>query len=125
MPNLLRCACEFVDDKPRSLCKYHAQREADNDRLRGQVSRLVALIRSIHGHCNDDRIDAALAVAAVQPSAESCEADVLLTALGLDAERFRTECGFINVPKVLAALKHPDYYRGLYLRTADNGDPAR
>lgn len=97
-----------------------------------EIDRLRGLLREARGEMVDwlienrpdlvARIDAALAGAADQPSAESCEADVLLTALGLDAERFRTECGFINVPKVLAALKHPDYYRGLYLRTADNGN---
>lgn len=62
------------------------------------------------------------------------EADKLLAALGLNPERFRTEAGFLNVPKVVAALRNPRDYKGLYLpegfaprplATADNGQAAK
>lgn len=38
------------------------------------------------------------------------DADRLLRHLKLDPERYRTEAGFLNVPKIAAALAHPDQY---------------
>ncbi len=43
------------------------------------------------------------------------EEDLILAALRLDPERYRTECGYLNVPKITAAIKNPD----VYPRTAD------
>ena len=41
---------------------------------------------------------------------EGEDADELLRLLNLDPDLYRTECGFINLPKVKAALKYPDDY---------------
>jgi hypothetical protein len=41
---------------------------------------------------------------------ERDEADELLRAIGLDPERYRTEGGALNLPKIRAAIKHPDEY---------------
>ena len=41
---------------------------------------------------------------------ECRDADELLKLLRLDPERYRTEGGYINVPKVKAALANPDDY---------------
>ena len=38
------------------------------------------------------------------------DTDDLLRRLNLDPERYRTECGHLNVPKIIAAIKHPDEY---------------
>ena len=38
------------------------------------------------------------------------DADNLLRRLNLDPERYRTECGYLNVPKIISAIKHPDEY---------------
>jgi hypothetical protein len=46
----------------------------------------------------------------VSASVTPDEADDLLRLIGLDPERYRTECGFLNMPKVRAALKYPDQY---------------
>lgn len=43
------------------------------------------------------------------------EEDLILNALRLDPARYRTECGYLNVPKIIAAIKNPD----VYPRTAD------
>ena len=43
-------------------------------------------------------------------AAAAREEDLILTALRLDPERYRTECGYLNVPKIIAAIKHPDEY---------------
>lgn len=43
-------------------------------------------------------------------AAEVRDADELLRALRLDPERYRTEGGAINMPKVRAALANPDEY---------------
>ena len=41
---------------------------------------------------------------------ECRDADELLELLRLDPERYRTEGGYINIPKVRAALANPDDY---------------
>lgn len=41
---------------------------------------------------------------------ECRDADELLKLLRLDPERYRTEGGYINIPKVRAALANPDDY---------------
>ena len=41
---------------------------------------------------------------------ECRDADELLNLLRLDPERYRTEGGYINLPKVRAALANPDDY---------------
>jgi hypothetical protein len=43
-------------------------------------------------------------------SAAAREEDLILTALRLDPERYRTECGYLNVPKIIAAIRNPDQY---------------
>lgn len=42
----------------------------------------------------------------VQPN----EADKLLTALGLDPDTYRTDGGWLNIPKIMAAIKSPQDY---------------
>ena len=42
----------------------------------------------------------------VQPN----EADELLTALGLDPDTYRTDGGWLNIPKIMAAIKSPQDY---------------
>ena len=42
----------------------------------------------------------------VQPN----EADELLTALGLDPDTYRTDGGWLNIPKIIAAIKSPQDY---------------
>ena len=42
----------------------------------------------------------------VQPN----EADELLTALGLDPDNYRTDGGWLNIPKIMAAIKSPQDY---------------
>lgn len=49
-------------------------------------------------------------------AAQSREEDLILMALRLDPERYRTECGYLNVPKIIAAIKNPD----MYPRTSDS-----
>ena len=41
---------------------------------------------------------------------ECKDADELLRLLNLDPEIYRTEFGFINLPKIRAALRYPDQY---------------
>ena len=41
---------------------------------------------------------------------ECLDADELLRILRLDPKTYRTECGYINMPKVRAALANPDKY---------------
>lgn len=43
-------------------------------------------------------------------AAAAREEDLILIALRLDPERYRTECGFLNVPKIIAAIKNPSMY---------------
>lgn len=43
-------------------------------------------------------------------AAAAREEDLILLALRLDPERYRTECGFLNVPKIIAAIKNPSMY---------------
>lgn len=43
-------------------------------------------------------------------AAAAREEDLILAALRLDPERYRTECGYLNVPKIVAAIKNPDMY---------------
>lgn len=85
------------------------------DTLTGADERVIdqarLLIRSL-GH----------AVPSSAPSAppatdapEPCEADELLREIGLDPERFRSEGGWLNAGKVLAAIRNPVDYAGLYL----------
>ena len=48
---------------------------------------------------------------ACRRTAQECrDADELLRILRLDPKIYRTECGYINVPKVKAALANPDDY---------------
>ena len=48
-----------------------------------------------------------------------------LRGFGLDASRFYTDGGSLNVAKVKAALTRPDEYAGLYLSTPADGGDAR
>ncbi len=41
---------------------------------------------------------------------ECSDADLILRAIGLDPEIYRTEGGSLNVPKIKAAIAHPDDY---------------
>jgi hypothetical protein len=38
------------------------------------------------------------------------EADELLTALGIDPDTYRTDGGWLNIPKIMAAIKNPQDY---------------
>jgi hypothetical protein len=42
----------------------------------------------------------------VQPN----EADELLMALGIDPDTYRTDGGWLNIPKIMAAIKNPQDY---------------
>jgi len=41
---------------------------------------------------------------------ECSDSDELLKMIRLDPEIYRTECGYLNLPKIRAALAHPDDY---------------
>lgn len=41
---------------------------------------------------------------------ECIDADELLRTLRLDPAIYRTECGYLNLPKIKAAIAHPDDY---------------
>ena len=104
-----------------------ARLRAEIDRLRGVLKTIAAYrLDDFAGPCTmamqcvQDAKDA-LGGAADQPSAvrtSDDDADDLLRRLGLDPERYRTEGGWLNIPKIVAAIKHPDLYPRM---TADNG----
>ena len=49
------------------------------------------------------------------------EADELLTALGYDPATYRTDGGWLNIPKIKAAIKSPQYYPHIEPSITDGG----
>lgn len=41
---------------------------------------------------------------------ETRDSDAVLRYFGLNPDRFRTEFGYLNLPKIRAAIQHPEWY---------------
>lgn len=67
------------------------------------------------GHCAAAKAASSAPTAQQEPADET---DDLLLALGLPPERYRTEGGALNLPKIKAAIQHPDEYPRLELADA-------
>ena len=116
MPDQPQWVCDLVDEE---LTK----RSAEIERLREQLAsaeKLAAAEAAV-----SEELETRLAEADKENqmlranlAAADREENLILVALRLDPERYRTECGYLNVPKIVAAIKNPD----MYPHAADSGD---
>ena len=83
---------------PTEAQAYEAEYNMVRSQLENRTAELVAAQASWRKECDD--------------------ADTVLRYWGFKPERFRTECGFLNLPKIRAAIQHPEFYPP---RATDNG----
>jgi hypothetical protein len=84
-------------------CSYYCERpaciKAQRDKLREALAQPVQPTLS-------DIEQYRMQMAAIS----TAEADKLLTAWGLDPDTYRTDGGWLNIPKIMAAIKNPEDY---------------
>ena len=82
-------------------------REWLDDEIQGRRDLMEELTAVVEQLAEADKADQLLRA---DLAATAREEDLILVALRLDPERYRTECGYLNVPKIIAAIKNPDMY---------------
>ena len=100
-----------IDEKKRNLARLDAALAAMAAQPEAQAcrARFIGWWNCQCSECTSRR------AAPQQPEAQAGgEVDELLAALGLDVSRFRTEGGWLNVAKVVAAIRNPRDYSGYY-----------
>ena len=112
------------DDFSIAANNAFAKMYADNaDRI--EIERLKMVIESMQPElgkvyisgCEYGRKMANLeaSLSAIAQSVQPAEADNLLTELNLDPDTYRTDGGWLNIPKIKAAIANPDDYPRLEL----------
>jgi hypothetical protein len=79
--------------------------QIDSDMQAAIAAIKEALAKPVHP--NEANYDSLINSVKKQPANE---ADQLLTALRLDPDTYRTEGGWLNIPKIVAAIKSPEDY---------------